>query len=107
MRIAIRVDASSQMGTGHLIRCLTLSEKLIKNGALVRFISRDLPTHLQLMVRKKECELIVLKSDQTNLLPGKLHHSQWLGTAQYKDASETVNALSGCIWGILCTLESA
>ena len=34
MRIVFRADASTKkMGSGHIMRCLTLSEELNKNGA--------------------------------------------------------------------------
>ncbi len=38
-RIGIRVDASPQIGTGHLSRCLVLADKLEGRGAKVTFIS--------------------------------------------------------------------
>ena len=44
--IAFRVDASNQIGTGHFMRCLTLTNELRKQDVQIRFISRNLPTHL-------------------------------------------------------------
>jgi UDP-2,4-diacetamido-2,4,6-trideoxy-beta-L-altropyranose hydrolase len=41
MRIAIRVDASTQIGMGHVVRCVTLAEVLRKQSAEVIFICRS------------------------------------------------------------------
>lgn len=42
-KIAIRVDSSVEIGSGHLMRCLTLAEKLRSNDICVFFITRELP----------------------------------------------------------------
>ena len=41
MIIAFRTDASLQIGSGHVMRCLTLADKLKKAGAKITFITRD------------------------------------------------------------------
>lgn len=43
MNIAIRVDASFQRGTGHIIRCMALARYLVKQGAQVTFFCREIP----------------------------------------------------------------
>ena len=43
LHIAFRTDASLQIGTGHVMRCLTLADQLRSEGAKVAFICRDLP----------------------------------------------------------------
>lgn len=46
MKVAIRTDASYSLGTGHVMRCLTLAEMLAARGANVTFICRELAGHL-------------------------------------------------------------
>lgn len=46
MRVLIRADASSAIGSGHVARCLTLAKVLRKHGAQVTFVCRQLPGHL-------------------------------------------------------------
>lgn len=45
MRVAIRADASHRIGSGHIIRCVTLAERLRSRGAAIAFVCRELPGH--------------------------------------------------------------
>ncbi len=53
MRIVIRTDASEQIGTGHVMRCLTLAERLREQGMNISFISRAFPGNLCDFTEKK------------------------------------------------------
>lgn len=45
MRVLIRADASTQIGLGHITRCMTLATVLRDGGCSVRFICEPLPGH--------------------------------------------------------------
>ena len=61
MKVAIRVDSSTVIGSGHLMRCLTLAKRLRKeNDAEVHFISRDLEGNLHEMIPKEGFVLHIL-----------------------------------------------
>lgn len=96
--IAFRVDASNSIGTGHLMRCLTLADKLKCRGIHVRFVSRHLSEHLRSMLASKGHELIMLKGRPKTAIATGLAHSHWLGTSQDVDAQDTIQALSDFDW---------
>ena len=43
--IVFRADASLEIGTGHVMRCLTLANELTARGAVCEFVCRNLPGH--------------------------------------------------------------
>lgn len=96
--IAFRTDATSQIGTGHFMRCLTLAETLSKQGAQIRFVSRGLPPHLRGMLATKGMQLALLDDETSTVIDGDLAHAQWLGTSQAQDAQATISALSDRKW---------
>ena len=61
--IAIRVDASQHIGTGHVVRCLTMAEKLKKRSVRVIFICRILLGDWTLFLREKGFETISLSTE--------------------------------------------
>lgn len=98
MKVAIRVDASNQIGTGHFMRCLSLAEALTQRDAQVRFISRDLPVYFQDMLTSKGYEFAFLSDRKSDSNRDGLAHSHWLGTSQDNDAQDSLRELSDQTW---------
>jgi UDP-2,4-diacetamido-2,4,6-trideoxy-beta-L-altropyranose hydrolase len=47
MKVLIRADASSRIGTGHVMRCLALAQACQERGATVRFLCAEVPAPLE------------------------------------------------------------
>ena len=94
MFIAFRSDASLQMGTGHVMRCLTLADALRARGASCHFISREHPGHLLETIRQRGHAVAALpmtkrESARTNDPAPPLTHASWLGCGWQTDAQQT------------------
>lgn len=96
--IAIRVDASNQIGTGHFMRCMALADELRQIGARIRFVSRHLPEHLRSSLTAKGHEFMPLGGLQDGIEPDELAHAGWLGVSQSQDAADSIRALSDACW---------
>lgn len=112
-KVAFRVDASSQIGSGHLMRCLTLAAALKKQGFYVLFICRNISRQLQSLVESNYELKILIGAESTNI-GGTLAHSNWLRASQEVDLVDSEKALGPEIWdwvvvdhyAIDCTWES-
>lgn len=48
-----RADASIEIGSGHIMRCLTLADELAKRGAQIRFICQERTGNLMTLIEQK------------------------------------------------------
>lgn len=102
MQITFRVDASLQIGTGHVMRCLTLADALVAKGAHCEFICREHSGHLIEFIRDKGYVVHALPvlpatdSDFTASVPDvpNLAHTHWLGATQAQDAEACASILA-------------
>jgi UDP-2,4-diacetamido-2,4,6-trideoxy-beta-L-altropyranose hydrolase len=97
VRVAFRVDASMQIGTGHFMRCLALAASLKRAGARCHFVCRHALEHLRAMAVEAGHGFDTLESARFED-SGDLSHSSWLQTSQDIDASQTLHALSDRHW---------
>jgi UDP-2,4-diacetamido-2,4,6-trideoxy-beta-L-altropyranose hydrolase len=93
MRVIFRVDASLQMGTGHVMRCLTLAQVLKENGANVEFICRNHKGNLTGKIRSNGFVVHELELFGEANVDTSLAHSHWLGVTQRQDADDCVDIL--------------
>jgi len=93
MKIIIRVDASLEIGIGHVMRCLTLAQKLKEVGDKVAFICRKNNGDLVDKIRSSGFFVHELKSLKNNEEDHELFYSSWLGTTQLADANECVEII--------------
>jgi len=91
MNIVIRTDASAVIGSGHVMRCLTLAGALRDRGAAVRFVCRAYKGHRAGLIRAAGHDCTLLDVGDA-------------GMAQHDDAAETANAIrqtGPCDWLIV------
>lgn len=96
LRIAFRADASLQIGTGHVMRCLTLADALREKGGQCTFVCRSHVGHLLDLVAQRGHKALSLSEPQENFnAPADPVHAAWLGTNWADDAEQTKLALAG------------
>jgi len=78
MKIAIRADSSSRVGTGHVMRCLALADELRERDCEVFFLSRVLPGDIIGIIQNSRFQV------------ANLHDTEYI---ESKDAKQTVEAL--------------
>jgi len=93
MRVIFRVDASLKMGTGHVMRCLTLAVELKNYGASVEFICRKHKGNLIHIIRNIGFTVVELKLHDVKKNDSNLTHSDWLGATQSQDAIDCISIL--------------
>ena len=94
MTVTFRVDASTRIGTGHVMRCLTLASALRDRGMSAHFACREHEGHLMPLLRERGFAVTPLKAPRAAASTDALYAS-WLGVSQVEDAEETVRALTG------------
>lgn len=90
MKVVIRTDGSTAIGSGHVMRCLTLAKQLRKRqGAEVAFVMRDLPENLINLVQAEDFRVLMLPRTEKN--PALEGYEQWLTVSVERDAKETLS----------------
>ena len=93
MKIAFRTDASLEIGTGHVMRCLTLARALRGAGAVCHFVTRAHPGHMGARIAAEGFDVTLLPAPQGTMPKGPPVHARWAGVDWAEDASETRAAL--------------
>jgi len=111
LKIAFRTDASLHMGSGHVMRCLTLADALRAQGAQCHFISRAHPGNLISTIQQRGYKVnsLVAPVQQAQAAIKKISpsaqdtqphqapepfHAAWLGSTWQADVADTEEVLA-------------
>ncbi|TWI72370.1 UDP-2,4-diacetamido-2,4,6-trideoxy-beta-L-altropyranose hydrolase [Desulfobotulus alkaliphilus] len=94
--VIFRTDASQIIGTGHVMRCLTLASEFKKKGIQCHFVCKNHPGNLTSKIQEQGFTVHLIP------LSKKVHHTNsqyqdsynpWLGSSSKEDAAETLKIL--------------
>lgn len=98
LRVAFRTDAGIEIGTGHVMRCLTMANALKARGAESVFLCRAHDGNLLDFIAAQGFQAVALPAlvaAKDNIRAGEPPHAAWLGTDWASDASDTLAAVHG------------
>jgi UDP-2,4-diacetamido-2,4,6-trideoxy-beta-L-altropyranose hydrolase len=94
MKVVFRVDASNVIGTGHVIRCLTLADALRARGADCGFVCRTHEGNLIGKIESRGYDVSRLAIATVDSLSGQeIGYARWLGSSWQADVEETANVM--------------
>ena len=97
MKVAFRADAGPRIGTGHVMRLLTLANALVADAPDTScvFLCRHLPDALERRLLSDGHEVVRLGTPEAPPpAPGQGQYGGWLGTTEAHDATATLDALA-------------
>ena len=94
MKVVFRADASLAIGSGHVMRCLTLAEVLRAQGAMVSFICREHDGHLCDLIENRGITVVRLQKFMAgyHVADSGLYAAS-LGASWQDDASQSLAAV--------------
>ena len=95
-RVVVRVDASTEMGMGHLMRCLSLARDLADDDARVIFLLRSHAARLAGLIEGEGHAVRLLPDPEPRPgLPAAdgTAHASWLPVTWQRDAEQTLAAI--------------
>ena len=105
MLVSFRVDASIQIGSGHVMRCLTLADALSQDGYQCQFICRELKGHLGDLIASRGYNLSLLpppiENHNCEIASNSVDYKTWLGVTWQDDADQTLDCLKSFIPDLL------
>lgn len=95
MNIIIRTDSSDQIGSGHVMRCLTLADYLKSRDNTVRFVCRYLPDNMITYIEQRGYSVEVLMPPDGIINFENLNgYEEWLTVTTEFDLKQTSEILS-------------
>jgi UDP-2,4-diacetamido-2,4,6-trideoxy-beta-L-altropyranose hydrolase len=88
MNVLIRADASVDIGSGHVMRCLTLANELRARGARVVFVCRTMEGDLRAFIAQQGFSVFDLPK-AASLMESASQYERWLGVPWKYDAEQT------------------
>ncbi|WP_087020396.1 UDP-2,4-diacetamido-2,4,6-trideoxy-beta-L-altropyranose hydrolase [Thaumasiovibrio subtropicus] len=87
MNIVVRADSGIEIGTGHIMRCITLSKALRDKGHHIIFVCKAHEGNIVKLIEEIGITVFTLPLSQPS--DEGLDHSRWLGGTLQKDAEMT------------------
>lgn len=96
LNAVFRVDASLKIGSGHVMRCLTLARGLRERGVVCIFMCREHEGNLISAIAEAGFSVEILssvESGEVDSVPSDLAHGHWLNASQESDAQASIEVL--------------